>query len=149
MMIGSGRYVWRFAEVCKLLRLGRARLCFHIEVSELFDWLRRVLNRSKKEEALAKAPIVAIVEVKREVQHPSLENVANTANVAHTSMSKQPERHVEGPLERPLQRTLQQELIAKRNLQHRTRFSNAEHFKQRQPTTARKLWHPDAKLEED
>jgi len=37
----------------------------------------------------------------------------------------------------------------KNNMAHRTKFSNAEHFKQRQPTTARKLWKPDAKLEED
>jgi len=35
------------------------------------------------------------------------------------------------------------------NQQRRTKFSNAEHFKRRQPTTARKLWKANAKLEDE
>ena len=110
----------------------------------MFDWLKRLLKRPKKEEALVKAPIAAIVEAKQEVQHASVENVPNVTNVTNVTRAT-----VETHLDMPLQRTLKQELIAKRNLQRRTKFSNAEHFKRRQPTTARKLWRPDAKIEED
>jgi len=39
--------------------------------------------------------------------------------------------------------------IKKANRKRRKTFSYGEHFKQRQPTTARKLWNPNAKLEED
>jgi len=39
--------------------------------------------------------------------------------------------------------------IRTQNTTRKTKFSNAEHFKQRQPTTARKLWNPQAKLEEE
>ena len=39
--------------------------------------------------------------------------------------------------------------IRHKNATRRTEFSNAKHFKRRQPTTARMLWKPDAKLEEE
>jgi hypothetical protein len=46
-------------------------------------------------------------------------------------------------LEQP--RTMREERIAELNRKRRTQFAHAEHFKQRQPTTARKLWNPQAK----
>ena len=35
------------------------------------------------------------------------------------------------------------------NRRRHTKFSYAEHFKKRQPTTARMLWKPNASIEED
>ena len=35
------------------------------------------------------------------------------------------------------------------NQKRRTKFAHSEHFKQRQPTTARKLWKPNAKVQEE
>ena len=39
--------------------------------------------------------------------------------------------------------------IQKANQNRRKTFCYGEHFKRRQPTTARQLWKPNAKLEED
>lgn len=50
---------------------------------------------------------------------------------------------------RLIMKTFQQERIAEANRTRRTKFAHSEHFKQRQPTTARKLWNPQAKVEEE
>ena len=39
---------------------------------------------------------------------------------------------------------LRTQRIAEANRTRRTKFAHAEHFKRRQPTTARKLWNPQA-----
>ena len=48
-----------------------------------------------------------------------------------------------------VKRSLEFNRIRRLNQKRRTKFRYSEHFKQRQPTTARKLWKPNAKLEED
>jgi hypothetical protein len=44
---------------------------------------------------------------------------------------------------------IRQSQIRQTNQKRRTKFSNAEHFKQRQPTTARMLWKPNAKIKDE
>ena len=41
-------------------------------------------------------------------------------------------------------RKMREERIAELNRNRRQKFAHAEHFKRRQPTTARKLWNPQA-----
>jgi hypothetical protein len=48
-----------------------------------------------------------------------------------------------------IERVARQERIAAINKRRVTKFSHSEHFKQRQPTTARKLWKPGIKPEEE
>ena len=73
-------------------------------------------------------------------------------------MREPPQEPVEyPPFERKLsripsidvERKKEQIRIAEVNRARRTKFSNAEFFKRRQPTTARMLWKPNAKIEED
>jgi hypothetical protein len=54
-----------------------------------------------------------------------------------------------GWIRQQIEKDVKTQRIANLNRKRRSKFSNAEHFKQRQPTTARKLWKPNAKLEED
>jgi hypothetical protein len=56
---------------------------------------------------------------------------------------------IEGSTKANMLKDLETQRIAEINRNRRTKFSNAEHFKRRQPTTARMLWKPNAKLEEE
>jgi hypothetical protein len=55
--------------------------------------------------------------------------------------------HVERRFE--IERSFRQAQIAKFNSEKVQKFAHAEHFKRRQPTTARKLWKPGVKVEEE
>ena len=48
-----------------------------------------------------------------------------------------------------VERNIQQARIAEINSKRQQKFAHAEHFKRRQPTTARKLWKPGVKVEEE
>jgi hypothetical protein len=56
---------------------------------------------------------------------------------------------IEPPTPQPSHRELKKMEIRYKNMNRRTKFAHSEHFKRRQPTIARMLWKPDAKLEEE
>jgi hypothetical protein len=93
----------------------------------MFDWLKRLFR-------------------KRETEEP---NIIRAAPAGPEPPTPQPKQTLRPPISRPVSKDMEVMRIRQANRNRRNDYRYSEHFKKRQPTTARKLWRPNATFNEE